>query len=113
MSLRLERSSWFIGDLEHYAAWYTRKANWDLAERYLRAVAATLRKIADLPTLGHRTRFAHPELANLRCIRVESPFQKHLIFYHWNETTVQAERVVHGSRDLQERLRQAPGSDDY
>jgi len=38
MSLRVQRSEWFIGDLEHYAAWYDREAGWDLAERYLKAV---------------------------------------------------------------------------
>ena len=32
MSLRVQRSEWFIGDLEHYAAWYDREAGWDLAE---------------------------------------------------------------------------------
>jgi hypothetical protein len=42
MSLRVQRSDWFIGDIEHYAAWYDREAGWDLAERYLRAVASTL-----------------------------------------------------------------------
>ena len=46
MSLRIQRSEWFMGDLEHYAAWYDREANWDVAERYLQAVAVTLAKLA-------------------------------------------------------------------
>ena len=37
MSLRIQRSEWFIGDLEHYAAWYDREASWEVAERYLRS----------------------------------------------------------------------------
>ena len=49
MSLRVRRSEWFIGDLEHYAAWYDRAAGWDLAERYLKAVAATLARLAERP----------------------------------------------------------------
>ena len=49
MSLRVQRSDWFIGDIEHYAAWYDREAGWDLAERYLRAVASTLAKWRAFP----------------------------------------------------------------
>ena len=110
MSLRQQRSGWFIADLEHYAAWYDREANWELAERYLRAVASTLAKIAEMPTLGHMTAFTAPELTGLRCLRVERPFQKHLIFYRYDQTAVYAERAVHGARDLPRRLAQPPGS---
>jgi hypothetical protein len=28
MSLKIRRSDWFIGDLEHYAAWYQSEASW-------------------------------------------------------------------------------------
>ena len=109
MNLRVQRSEWFLGDLEHYAAWYDREAGWDIAERYLHAVAATLARLAALPTLGHGTIFASPELRELRCFRVEKPFQKHLIFYRFNETMIFAERAVHGARDLPRRLVQPPG----
>ena len=67
MSLRVQRSEWFIGDLEHYAAWYDREAGWDLAERYLKAVSATLARLAERPTLGHATVFDSPELSGMRC----------------------------------------------
>jgi plasmid stabilization system protein ParE len=112
MSLRLKRSAWFLADLEHYAAWYDREANWDLAERHLRAVASTLAKIAEMPTLGHSTAFTVPELAGLKCLRAERPFQEHLIFYRHDQTTVYAERAVHGALDLPRRLMQPPGSTD-
>jgi len=42
MSLKIRRSDWFIGDLEHYAAWYQSEASWEVAQRYLRAVSTTL-----------------------------------------------------------------------
>lgn len=109
MSLRIQRSEWFMGDLEHYAAWYDREANWDVAERYLQAVAATLSKLAKTPDLGRRTSFAAKELQGLRCVAVEKPFQKHLIFYRHDTTTVFAERAVHGARDLPIRLTQPSG----
>ena len=111
MSLRVRRSEWFIGDLEHYAAWYDRAAGWDLAGRYLQAVAATLARLAERPALGHAIVFDAPELAGMRCLTVERPFQKHLIFYRFDEAMLSAERVVHGARDLPRRLLQAPGLD--
>ena len=111
MSLRVQRSEWFVGDLEHYAAWYDREAGWSIAERYLKAVAATLARLADEPALGNGTGFDALELRGLRCRQVEKPFQKHLIFYRYNETTLSAERAVHGARDLPRRLAQPPGSE--
>lgn len=111
MSLRVQRSEWFLGDLEHYAAWYDREAGWEIAERYLKAVAATLARLAAMPTLGHGTNFDAPELRELRCLKAEKPFQKHLIFYRFNETMIFAERAVHGARDLPRRLLQPPGTE--
>ena len=111
MSLRIQRSEWFIGDLEHYAAWYDREAGWAIAERYLAAVAATLSWLAQSPTSGHGTSFDALELSGLRCQLVGKPFQKHLIFYRYDETTLSAERAVHGARDLPTRLLQPPGDE--
>jgi plasmid stabilization system protein ParE len=111
MSLRIQRSEWFMGDLEHYAAWYDREANWEVAESYLLAVAATLTKLAEMPDLGHRTFFAAEELQGLRCLAVGKPFQKHLIFYRHDATTVCAERAVHGARDLPRRLTEPSSSE--
>ena len=108
MSLRVQRSEWFIGDLEHYAAWYDGEAGLELAEKYLQAVASTLMRLADLPTLDHVTHFKAPELHGLRCVQVQRPFQKHLIFYRFDERGLHAERAVHGARDLPRRLRQPP-----
>ena len=112
MNLRVQRSEWFLGDLEHYAAWYDREAGWEIAERYLQAVAATLARLAAIPTLGHGTNFEAPELGELRCLPVEKPFQKHLLFYRFNETMIFAERAVHSARDLPRRLRQPPGNEE-
>ncbi len=111
MSLSLQRSEWFIGDLEHYAAWYDHEANWALAERYLRAIDSTLSRLANVPTLGHKTSFTNPELSGLRCLGAKRPFHKHLIFYRFDETTLYAERAVHGTRDLPRRPIQPPSSE--
>ena len=111
MSLRIQRSEWFIGDLEHYAAWYDRQGGWEVADRYLRSVAATLARLSEMPGIGHLTAFPAAELKGLRCLLVERPFQKHLVFYRHDATTLYAERIVHGARDLPKRLTQSPGAE--
>jgi toxin ParE1/3/4 len=111
MSLTIRRSDWFIGDLEHYAAWYQREASWDVAQQYLLAVTTTLTRLSDMPGLGRPARFSAPVLRNLRFYRVERPFEKHLIFYRNDETTLYIERAVHGARDLPRRLTQPPGAE--
>lgn len=108
MSLRVRRSNWFIGDLEHYAAWYLKEASWEVAERYLRAIDSTLVRLADMPDCGRSVRFASPLLQNLRCFPVERPFEKHLIFYRHDGSTLFVERAVHGARDLPRRLTEPP-----
>ena len=108
MRLPTERSQWCLGDLEHYAAWYDREADWDVAERYLDAVARSIGRLAEMPEMGYQTSFHAPELRGIRCWPVERPFQKHLIFYRYDERVLRIERVVHGSRDLVRRLRETP-----
>ena len=108
MSVRVRRSEWCLGDLEHYAAWYDREAGWELAQRYLRAVATSIEHLAENPEIGRRTHFSALELRDLRCWPVERPFQKHLILYRYDGTAVSIERVVHGARDLALRLTEAP-----
>jgi plasmid stabilization system protein ParE len=112
MRLLIRRSDWFIGDLEHYAAWYQSEASWDVAQRYLHAVSATLARLADMPGFGRRARFTAPALRDLRFFPVERPFEKHLIFYRHNEATLYVERVIHGARNLPLRLTQPPGVQD-
>jgi hypothetical protein len=73
MSLRVKRSEWFVADLEHYADYYTTRAGWDLAARYLSAVNSTLSHLSEVPSLGHLTHFKSAELRGLRCMSVEKP----------------------------------------
>jgi toxin ParE1/3/4 len=110
MSLSVKRSEWFVADLEHYADYYTARAGWDLAGNYLRAVNSTLSRLSDVPSLGHLTHFSRLELRGLRCMRVEKPFEKHLVFYRHDEATLFMERAIHGARDLPRRLLQPPES---
>jgi plasmid stabilization system protein ParE len=108
MSLLIRRSDWFVGDLEHYAAWYQSEASWEVAQRYLNAASATLTRLATVPALGRMARFSNPVLRGLRLFPLERPFEKHLIFYRYDEATLYAERVIHGACDLPRRLTQPP-----
>lgn len=112
MSLRVNRSKWFVGDLEHYTAWYQDEASWEIAERYLRAVSTTVARLAETPGIGHVTRFPNPILRGIRCRTVDRPFGKHLIFYRHDDSTLYLERAIHGVRNLPRRLLQSPSAPD-
>jgi plasmid stabilization system protein ParE len=65
-----------------------------------------------MPGLGHPARFPAPFLRELRLYPVERPFEKHLIFYRRDGTTLYVERAIHGARDLPRRLTQPPETKD-
>ena len=74
MSVRVRRSEWCLGDLEHYAAWYDREAGWELAQRYLGAVATSIEHLAKNPEIGRRTLFSTLELRDLRGAAISKTF---------------------------------------
>jgi toxin ParE1/3/4 len=104
MTRTICRADCFWTDLLKQVDWYRDKAGPQVAERYVNAVESTLGILAENPELG-RPRFQHwPELAGLRSWRVDRPYHRHLIFYRFDEETLNAERVIHGARDLPRRL---------
>jgi toxin ParE1/3/4 len=107
--IRLVRqSNDFWADMLIQVDWYRKKACPEVAEGYVNAIEATLQSLAKNPGLG-RLRFQRwPELADIRSWRVDPPYQRHLIFYRFDEELLMAERVIHGSRDLPRRLLQSP-----
>jgi plasmid stabilization system protein ParE len=87
--------------------WYFENADLDVAERYLLAVNETILRIAGQPGLGVRRRFLAPELTHIRSIQVKKPFDRHLLFY-MDGNSIRIERVMHGARDLPNRLLEDP-----
>lgn len=108
MKLSLQRADAFNTDFEQQYHWYADRAGEEIAERFLRAVADTLPRLAELPDLGRRRKFRHPMLRDLHSFQVERPFNKILIFYRVTGSTLQAWRLMHGSRDLPRRLVEPP-----
>ena len=110
MSLDIHKSDYFISDFELGFMWYAREAGWNIGLAYLGAVDRTLDLLASHPGVGRVRRYRDRRLRGVRSFRVKPPFNKHLIFYRYDASTLFAERAIHGARDLPRRLLQPPGS---
>jgi plasmid stabilization system protein ParE len=108
MSLALHRSDDFNADFDLQYRWYLREAGEEIAERYLAAVISRLRDLAQHPGAGRERKFRHEELKGMRSFVLARPFHRHIIFYRVVNDTLSAERILHGMRDLPQRLREAP-----
>jgi toxin ParE1/3/4 len=104
MKLTLQRADEFNSDFDQQYRWYLEQAGEEVAGRFLNAVPVTLHSLAEQSDLGRRRKFRHPMLRDLYSFQVERPFKKILIFYRVTENTLQAWRLMHGSRDLPRRL---------
>jgi toxin ParE1/3/4 len=83
----------------------------DVAGRYEVALRVTFDRIARNPSSGRHRHFPHEELAGLRSIAAERPFNRFLVFYRSDEKVLTVERVIHGMRDLPRRLLDPPDTD--
>lgn len=97
-------------DLTSQYRWYLSNAGEQVAERFMSAFDATIERLAKSPDLGRSRRFRDQELAGLRSLAVLGRFGSHLIFYRCSEAGVSIERVMHGARDLPQRLLEAPAA---
>jgi toxin ParE1/3/4 len=104
MKLTLQRADEFNADFDQQYRWYLEQAGEEVAEHFLQAVAVTLPLLAEHSDLGRRRNFRNPMLRGLRSFQVKNPFQKILIFYRVTEISLEAWRLMHGSRDLPDRL---------
>ena len=108
MSLRVQYAPWFDADVHFRTAWYAEQGGIELAERFVSAVEATIRRLIENPCIGRRPYPKDSELAELRCVLVELPFRKHFLFYRFADDALFLERLIHGARDLPRRLQESP-----
>jgi len=108
MSLAIQKADDFMADFELCFRWYAQEAAWAVAMAYLEAIDETLGLLASQPGLGRVRRFKDARLRGIRPFRVTPPFDSHLIFYRHGPTTLIAERILHGARDLPRRLLESP-----
>lgn len=92
MSLAPRKSDFFMADVEGQFRWYEAQANEEVARRYLVAVNQTLAKLPRQPDLGRKRHFRHVELQGLRSMRVERPYEHHLLFYRYGVLATPDER---------------------
>ena len=104
MNRTITKSERFLADFDLQYRWYFQRAGEELARRYLLAVDYTLGKLAQRPDLGRIRHFPQPKLRDIRSFSVEPPFDVHLIFYRFDESHLDAWRIMHGARDLPNRL---------
>jgi plasmid stabilization system protein ParE len=109
--MNVRKAEYFIADTELQFQWYAEKAGWDVAERYLTAIAGTCALIERQPLLGPVAALTHPRLAAWRFFVVTRPFHRHVLFYEIVNGEIIMRRVLHGSRDLPHRLMEPPGAE--
>lgn len=110
-ALNVVKADEFKADFVKYFGWYVREAEEAVAWRFQAAMEEALHRLAQLPDLGSRFHSRDHLLSEVRAYRVEPPFQKILIFYRVESQTLQAWRLMHGSRDLARRLLEPPTDD--
>ena len=108
MSLLLHRADYFWADLTRQVDWYRDEANPKVAERFVDAVETIFNTLLKQPEIGRARFWNWPELEGIRSIRVTEPFHRFLIFYRFDDSTLYAERLIHGGRDLPRRLLESP-----
>ena len=95
-------------DLTHHYRWYWDHASVEVAERFLAAFDATMQRLAKVPSLGRPRHFRAAELHGVRSLLIGGGFDSHLVFYRVAGHTLNIERVMHGARDLENRLLEPP-----
>jgi toxin ParE1/3/4 len=71
------------------------------ADRFLRVAEETFEYLARMPTVGRIWESPLAQLDGVRVYPMPSPFRNYLIFYRFNETTLEVIAVIHGARDVQ------------
>jgi toxin ParE1/3/4 len=77
----------------------------DAARRFVDAVEVTLKHLATAPGIGSPKHYATPGLSEVRSWWVAG-FPNHLIYYLPLPDGIEVLAVMHGSRDVERRLRE-------
>lgn len=85
-------------DIDSAADYYEREAGSDTALRFVDAVEATVRAIADQPSAGSSVWSERLRIAGLRS-RPVTKFP-YLVFYIEQEDYIEVRRVLHSKRDI-------------
>lgn len=104
MSLPVEISAEAEADLAAQYDWYCEQADQETAARFFQAFHQTIILLRRHPFLGRKRNFKRKDAENVRSIAVSRTFHAHLIFYELAGDKLLIYRVMHGARDLENRL---------
>ena len=94
-------------DVDEAAAYYREAAGAAVAEAFIDAVEEVFRQVGERPDSGS-PRYAHElDIPGLR-FRSTGRFP-YLVFYAEGDRTIEIWRVLHGARDIAERMREPNG----
>ena len=105
MSYRLVIKNRAEQDLRQQAEYILQNGNVDAAVNFLAAAEATFSQLAKMPGMGKVTQLVLPRFGEVWQWRIRK-FEDHLIFYRIQETKIEVLRVLQGTRDLAEVLRE-------
>ena len=94
-------------DVQESASYLAGEAGATVADRFLDAVLDQTASLAGMPRMGAICRLAHPALKDLRRLPVNG-FENWLIFYRPTKGGIEIIRALHGARDIESILDDAP-----
>ncbi|MBE9007721.1 type II toxin-antitoxin system RelE/ParE family toxin [Fortiea sp. LEGE XX443] len=90
-------------DLRHLANYLLINRNADVAVKFLSAAEMTFAQLQKTPGIGKVTQLVVSRLGEIRQWRIKD-FPDYLIFYSFQNATIEILRVFHGARDLADVL---------
>ena len=97
-------------DIDEILAYLTNEAGIEKALQFLTEVQETFQLISSPPEIGWKYETDNPRLFNIRAFRVSPVFDHYLVFYRKINHTIELIRILHGSRDIHEMLKQVPAT---
>lgn len=95
-------------DLVNQYQWYLENAGEQIAERFLSAFDLLLERLSRNPEIGRQRQFRDPALKGIRSVALGRQFAVHLVFYRVDDNDLSVYRVMHGARNLAQRLLEPP-----
>ena len=104
MTLHVQIRPRAIQDIDDLAEYFGLQASTAVAQRFLRAVDDTIARLGDMPGIGASWESDDPALVGVQVWPVRR-FRKYLVFYRVHADVLEVLRVLHGSLDIERRLK--------
>jgi plasmid stabilization system protein ParE len=104
VSGQIDLNPLFRADVARLTIYYVEEANLQIALRFIQSLERSMDVLSRVPEIGSRRKFRDRSLRDLRSFRVKPPFSRILIFYRIKPERLEFFRLMHGARDLPERL---------